>query len=66
MPVQQLQLRCEQCSAVTTHTQRTPNHVLHLLLSVLTAGLWIVAWIIVSIRSKDARCEQCGRMRQVA
>lgn len=26
-----------------------PNHVLHLLLSVLTAGLWIIVWICCAV-----------------
>lgn len=66
MSVRQLQLRCEQCAAITTHTQKTPNHVLHLLLSIFTVGLWIIVWIIIAMTNKDARCEPCGRMRAVA
>jgi len=37
------------------------NHVLHLLLTVLTAGLWLIVWILVSIKIGGWRCSQCGR-----
>lgn len=32
-----------------------PNHILHLLLTVLTLGLWAIVWIIVAITSKEQR-----------
>lgn len=28
------------------------NHILHLLLSILTAGIWIIVWILVSLGQK--------------
>ena len=40
--------------AVLAYGKR-PNHVLHLLLSVITAGLWIPVWIIIAISSKERR-----------
>lgn len=45
------------------------NHVLHLILSLLTGGLWIIIWIIVSsnnsakIRKLDKLIEENERMR---
>ena len=30
---------------------RKTNHVLHLLLSILTAGFWIPVWILVALRN---------------
>lgn len=32
-----------------------PNHVLHLLLTIVTLGLWVIVWILVSISSKEVR-----------
>jgi hypothetical protein len=29
------------------------NHILHLLLSIVTAGLWIPVWIIISITNRN-------------
>ena len=31
------------------------NHILHLLLSIITAGLWIIIWILVSIFAASDR-----------
>jgi hypothetical protein len=31
------------------------NHVLHLILSVLTAGIWVPVWIIVALASAEKR-----------
>jgi len=36
------------------------NHVLHLLLTILTAGLWSIVWLLASIRIGGWRCEHCG------
>lgn len=35
-----------------------PNHVLHLLLSVITCGLWIPVWLIIAGRSNLSRVER--------
>jgi len=41
--------------------KQTPNNVLHLLLSVVTAGLWIPIWILLLIFGGSAyRCPHCG------
>lgn len=32
-----------------------PNHILHLLLTIFTLGLWAIVWIIVSITSREKR-----------
>lgn len=31
------------------------SHVLHLILSILTAGLWVLVWILVSISNASQR-----------
>jgi len=36
------------------------NHVLHLLLSIVTMGFWLPIWILVSIKIGGWRCNQCG------
>ena len=30
-----------------------PNHILHLLLSIFTAGLWLPVWLVVALRNKQ-------------
>lgn len=43
------------------------SHVLHLILSILTCGLWIPVWLFVAIttgkRSKTLKVDQNGRVR---
>jgi hypothetical protein len=34
-----------------------PNHVLHLVLSVLTLGIWLVTWLLVIRQGNEARVE---------
>lgn len=40
--------------------RQTPNHILHLLLSVVTMGIWIIVWLLVSAVASPFRCPQCG------
>ena len=51
---------CKTCQKPTLHLENKPNHVLHLLLSVLTAGSWIIVWVLVSMGTGNARCTVCG------
>jgi len=62
----QLQLHCANCNALMPHTKKTPNHVLHLLLTLFTAGLWLVVWILIALSASgagEARCGKCGTVR---
>lgn len=60
----QIMKHCKTCGKSTLHLQKTTSHVLHLLLSVLTAGLWIVIWVLVSIsNSTQGQCTECGRAK---
>lgn len=36
------------------------NHILHLILTVLTLGLWLIPWMFVSVKIGGWRCTQCG------
>jgi hypothetical protein len=42
--------------------KQTTNHLLHLLLSVVTAGVWVIVWLLVGIRNDlgSYRCPSCG------
>ena len=52
---------CAHCQKNVMATGTTPNHVLHLFLSLITAGLWILVWILVGLASIGGwRCTQCG------
>ena len=36
-------------------TEKKPNHLLHLLLTLVTGGLWALIWIYLALTSKDLR-----------
>lgn len=42
--------------------KQTPNHLLHLLLSVVTMGAWLVVWVILIVGADLGayRCPHCG------
>ena len=52
---------CSNCKKNVLIRAQKPNHVLHLILSIVTSGLWIIIWVILSIRAKEWHCSQCGQ-----
>lgn len=62
MSVVQIRARCVTCSAMRLFGRSGPNHVLHLLLSLVTMGLWLPIWIVVIAcsNSRPYRCMRCG------
>jgi outer membrane biosynthesis protein TonB len=51
---------CKRCNKPTLHARPGTNHILHLLLTVLTLGFWIPVWVLSSIRIGGWRCQTCG------
>jgi hypothetical protein len=52
---------CPHCQTRNLAIGRTPNHVLHLLLSICTAGLWLIVWLLVCAGMIGGyRCARCG------
>lgn len=61
MGIQKKRMFCEEEVAMVLAERQTPNHILHLLLSVITAGFWIPIWILVALLGSGAyRCPRCG------
>lgn len=60
MAIDQTQKYCKTCKIVTLHSRPAPNHILHLLITILICGLWIPVWILSSMRIGGWRCQQCG------
>lgn len=58
MPTKQLMQHCNHCGRPTLHIQQTPNHLLHLVLTILTAGIWLIVWIFT--KSTRPTCTVCG------
>lgn len=51
---------CEEEVAMVLAEKQTPNHLLHLVLTLLTAGLWVFVWAILIVTSGPYRCPHCG------
>lgn len=52
---------CEFCEKrVKLERAGSTNHVLHLILSLLTVGLWVPVWLLAIIRPKPWACSVCG------
>jgi len=51
---------CPRCTEPVMVRRRSANHVLHLLLTLCTMGLWLLVWIGVGIRFGGWRCSRCG------
>ncbi len=60
MSTDQKMLNCRTCGKPTLHLVERPNHILHLLLSVFTAGLWLIVWVLRGMSEKRATCTVCG------
>ncbi|MBL7223420.1 MAG: hypothetical protein ISS72_06190 [Candidatus Brocadiae bacterium] len=51
---------CLQCKEVRRFERRGVNHVLHLLLSVFSLGLWVPLWILLALCPEVFHCMACG------
>lgn len=51
---------CQWCDRRVMVFRRGTNHLLHLILSILTGGLWIIIWIGLAIKIGGWRCVECG------
>ncbi len=55
-------LICKNCGERTLHINKGVNHVLHLILSIITGGIWLIVWLIISMDSKgEWQCSKCGK-----
>jgi len=52
---------CPHCNKDVLCRAQTPNHVLHLILSIITSGFWLIVWFILCLKQKEWRCTQCGQ-----
>jgi len=60
MGVEQTQRFCDHCNEYVLAVRKGTNHILHLLLSIITGGIWIIVWIPVSMKMGGWRCSKCG------
>jgi hypothetical protein len=60
MPHQETGGFCDHCQSRVVVRRPSANHVLHLLLTLFTLGLWAIVWIGVSVRFGGWMCTECG------
>ncbi len=52
---------CEECGRYVLAARQPMNLVLHLLLTLLTWGLWLGVWMLIAVfRRAPWRCQRCG------
>lgn len=51
---------CKACKKMTVSIKNPPNHILHLILSVLTVGIWVFVWVFAAAFQPMPRCTECG------
>ena len=59
MATRSVQRYCLACDSPVLAEKQRPAHVLHLLLTLLTGGLWLIVWLGLSLPSTP-RCPHCG------
>ena len=50
---------CGNCDEYVPAVQNQCNHVLHFLLSLVTAGLWLFVWVFCAM-TQTSHCQRCG------
>ena len=59
-------VHCKRCKQMTMHLIPGTSHVLHVILSIITAGLWLPVWLLVHWNNRTwSQCSSCGRKRGV-
>jgi len=53
---------CPRCGHEQLFTRNKIHHGVHLFLTIITLGLWVVSWVAISIGNqiRPWRCQQCG------
>lgn len=51
---------CRTCQKQVRIRRKGTNHLLHLILTLLTGGFWIIGWVMCAIKIDGWRCSHCG------
>ena len=51
---------CKQCNKQVVVFRKGTNHILHLILSVITVGIWLIIWLGAAVKIGGWRCTECG------
>lgn len=50
---------CTRCNDYVAAERVSTSHLIHFVLTLITAGLWLPVWIFIAL-TKGHRCRQCG------
>ena len=51
---------CPNCKQATEHRDNSCSHLLHLIVTLITGGLWLLPWIYFALTSREPTCNVCG------
>lgn len=54
---------CGSCKELQSVTIKKPNHILHIILSLVTGGFWLIIYALIGFESlfkKKPKCVHCG------
>lgn len=60
MGTKQIMAHCKVCREPTLHLDQAPDHLLHLLLTLLTCSLWLFVWVAACVVKNRPQCTKCG------
>ncbi len=62
MGIEEWQTYCPNCGAIVLGRRETPNHVIHLLITLFTCGLWVIPWGLLAwgASNRPFLCPACG------
>lgn len=60
MGIAKSQMFCPNERRLVLAERPSPNHILHLLLSIVTAGIWLIVWLLLIVFRGPYRCPHCG------
>lgn len=52
---------CSRCRKHVPAVRKSPNHVLHAIMTLLVCGLWIPIWILAAL-NQTYHCPNCGKV----
>jgi ribosomal protein S27AE len=58
--LQHKQKHCMNCNGSVLAQRKGTNHILHLILTIITGGLWAIVWIALAIKFGGWLCPRCG------
>lgn len=63
MSVHTIRRTCSTCGQKRPFQKQGVNHVLHLILTIITVGVWVVVWILLALMNgfTPYRCSVCGK-----